>query len=67
MTRAPPSDLIWAEVAAQTHVFQNIRPLNPYANAICHRCGLALPHGAILAIGPGSLPPCGGAPSVQDA
>ena len=38
-----------------THVFQLIRPLHPQANAICARCGLALPHGPILLF---RLAPC---------
>lgn len=56
----PPRDApIWAEIEAETHVFQNVRPLHPEVNAICVRCGLALPRGSLLSIGPGSLPPCG--------
>lgn len=47
-----------ARVSRETHIFQNVRPFHPAANAVCAGCGLALPHGPILAIGPGSLPPC---------
>lgn len=53
-------------VAAQTHAFQRIVPFHPQALALCARCGLALPHGPILAIGPAGLPPCGPPPVVQD-
>lgn len=57
--RPPPNYPIWQEIAAVTHAFQNIRPLHPEVNAQCVRCGLVLPHGPILSIGPGGLPPCG--------
>lgn len=56
----------WARVRAHTHVFQNIRPVNTQAAAICARCGLVLPSGPILSIGPEGLPPCSGPRSMHD-
>lgn len=50
-------------VLKQTHVFQNIRPFHPVANALCARCSLALPHGPMLMF---NMVPCPGPVGMND-